>query len=83
MCLKYTDDKGGDIKSSFLSTPSMPVTTMALQGGIPEHFAQLFHIFTKDFTFRRHFQDLEKEGKKKSLSVGEMVYTKVRLLEQS
>ena len=38
-------DKGGDIKSSFLSVPSMLAVTMALQGGIPEHFAQLsgFH----------------------------------------
>ena len=38
-------DKGGDIKSSFLSVPSMLAMTMALQGGIPEHFAQLsgFH----------------------------------------
>ena len=38
-------DKGGDIKSFFLSVPSMLAVTMALQGGIPEHFAQLsgFH----------------------------------------
>ena len=44
--MKHTGrDKGGDIKSSFLSVPSMLAVTMALQGGIPEHFAQLsgFH----------------------------------------
>ena len=48
----HSDDKGSNIESSFLSpVPSMPVTTMPLRGGIPEHLLLNCYIFNKDFTF--------------------------------
>ena len=59
--LEHSYDKAGDIKSSFLSTPSMPVTTMALQGGIPEHFAEPFKCFHFHFPQLFHFQEQENQ----------------------